>query len=130
MVWWLEQKSVDLFPEWPVTHCTTVKVPNFALLLPAAEDQARHHAEKGHSSAATDGLHKAQSHSFAVAAWVLLQELGDTAVQFCYSTACRAHQVLRVVTSACGATAPSACGHPCLPSWLLMPVMVVSLGAL
>ena len=87
MVWWLEQKSVDLFPEWPVTHCTTVKVPNFALLLPAAEDQARHHAEKGHSSAATDGLHKAQSHSFAVAAWVLLQELGDTAVQFCYSTA-------------------------------------------
>lgn len=38
-------------------------------------------------------LCRAQSNSFAVAARVLLQELGDTAIQFCYSTVCRAHQV-------------------------------------
>lgn len=44
-----------------MTHCTTAKLPNLALLLPAAQDRAQHQAGKGYSPTASGGLYRAQS---------------------------------------------------------------------
>lgn len=52
---------MNLFPEWPVTHCGNVKLPNLGILLPAAQDRTQCHAGKGCSTAASDGLYRAKS---------------------------------------------------------------------
>lgn len=97
---------MNLFPEWSVSHYSPTKLPNFALLLPQAQD----HTQCWQDAALLpwSGQCTGDNPEFCYFRF-FCKEPGDVGKQFCYLPECRAKKVLDgcLLTSSTGSPALS-----------------------